>query len=125
MTPPRRIAIAIATLTLAGLTTACGAIGTAVDCNKVASEVTTIMNGFSTSVAGAATDPSAMEKAGQEAAGKIKTLAADYDGELRSALDEMASGMESIKIDAANPTAAMDAVTKLQSSATKIQGACS
>lgn len=125
MTPPRRIAIAIATLTLAGLTTACGAIGTAVDCNKVASEVTTILNGVTTAMASAATDPTAIEKASTEAAGKVKTLAADYDGELRSALDDMAAGLEGLKSDASNPTALMEAATNLQSSATKIQSACS
>jgi hypothetical protein len=125
MTPPRRIAIAIATLTLAGLTTACGALGTAVDCNKVASEVTAIMNDFNTSAAGAATDPKSLETAGTEAAGKVKTLAADYDGELGSALNDLASGLEGIKIDAQDPTASMESVTKLQGFITKIQSACS
>lgn len=126
MTPPRRrFAVAIAALSIAGLTTACGALGQAVDCNKVASEVTTIMNEFSGQMANAATDPKALETAGAEAASKIKTLAGNYDGELASALNDLAAGMEGIKIDGSDPTAAMESVQKMQSSATKIQSACS
>ncbi|WP_336206271.1 hypothetical protein [Nonomuraea sp. LPB2021202275-12-8] len=123
-TTRRRLAIASATLSFALLTTACGAIGTAVDCNTVSQEVTTIMTDFNKSMATAAADPKALETAGAEASAKVKTLAADYDGELGSALNDLASGLEGMKIDAQNPTATMDSVQKLQGFVTKIQAAC-
>ncbi|MER7502760.1 hypothetical protein AB0L05_06430 [Nonomuraea pusilla] len=125
MTPPRRrLAIAFAALTLAGLTTACGAVGNAVDCNKVGQEVTAIMTDFNKSLANVATDPKALETAGSEAAEKVKKLAGDYDGELASALNDLASGLEGMKIDAKNPTATMDSVQKMQGFTTKITSAC-
>ncbi|MEU7739878.1 hypothetical protein [Nonomuraea sp. NPDC049158] len=126
MTPPRRrIAIAIATLSLAGLTTACGAIGNAVDCNQMGSEVTKIMTDFNGSMASAATDPKAFETAGDDAAAKVKTLAGKYDGELAAALNDLASGLDGIKVDPKDPTGSLDSVQKLQSFVTKIQSACS
>ncbi|MEU0571301.1 hypothetical protein ABZ297_38715 [Nonomuraea sp. NPDC005983] len=125
MTPPRRrLAIAVATLTLAGLTTACGAIGNAVDCNKVGQEVTTIMTDFNGSMSKVATDPKALETAGDEAAAKVKELAKGYDGELASALDDLATGLDGIKIDAKDPSATLDSVQKMQGFITKIESAC-
>ncbi|WP_113703966.1 hypothetical protein [Nonomuraea lactucae] len=115
----------IATLSLAGLTTACGALGNAVDCNKVATEVSKIMTEFNGSVTKAATDPKALESAGDEAAAKVKSLAADYDGELAAALNDLASGLDGIKVDASNPSATMDSMQKMQGFVTKIQSACS
>ncbi|NUW42485.1 hypothetical protein [Nonomuraea rhodomycinica] len=123
-TPSRRIAVAITALTLAGFTTACGAVGNAVDCNQVSGEVTKIMNDFSGSMAKVASDPKALETAGDEAAGKIKTLAGNYDGELASALNDLASGLDGLKIDADNPSATMESVQKMQGFVTKIQSAC-
>ncbi|MEV0200491.1 hypothetical protein [Nonomuraea sp. NPDC050691] len=122
--PSRRIAVAIATLTLAGLTTACGALGNAVDCNQVGNEVTKIMNDFSGSMAKVAADPKAFETAGDEAAAKVKTLAGNYDGELAAALNDLATGLDGLKIDAANPSATMESVQKMQGFVTKIQSAC-
>ncbi|MFD1536729.1 hypothetical protein [Nonomuraea guangzhouensis] len=126
MTPPRRrIAIAVAALSLAGLTTACGAIGNAVDCNQVGTEVTKIMTEFNGGLSSAATDPKSFEKAGDEAAAKVKTLAGKYDGDLASALNDLSSGLDGIKIDAKDPTSSMESVQKLQGFVTKIQSACS
>ncbi|MFD9940573.1 hypothetical protein ACFWYW_16615 [Nonomuraea sp. NPDC059023] len=120
----RRIAITIATLTLAGLATACGAVDKAVDCNTAAQEVTKISNEFTQSMATAATDPDAFNKASEEAAGKVKTLAGKYDGELAAALNDLAGGFEDMKMDKNNPASAMDGVNKLQGFTTKIQSAC-
>ncbi|MDR8414954.1 hypothetical protein MTP10_40275 [Nonomuraea sp. 3-1Str] len=124
-TPRRRIALMVATLSLAGLTTACGAIGNAVDCNQVGNDVTKIMNDFSGSMTKVATDPKALETAGDEAASKVKTLAGNYDGELAAALNDLASGLDGLKIDSENPTATMESVQKMQGFVTKIQSACS
>ncbi|HUR04526.1 MAG TPA: hypothetical protein VM347_18420, partial [Nonomuraea sp.] len=114
MTPPRRrIAIAVAALSLAGLTTACGAIGNAVDCNTAAKEVNKITQEFTTSMGTAATDPKALNKATQETADKLKTLASKYDGDLAGALNDLGSVFEGIKIDAKNPSSATDAMAKI------------
>ncbi|MEV0346912.1 hypothetical protein AB0H88_14180 [Nonomuraea sp. NPDC050680] len=125
MTPPRRrIAIAIATLSLAGLTTACGAIGNAVDCNQVGTDVSKITQEYSASLSTAATDAKAFEKASQETAGKLKTLASKYDGDLAGALNDMASVFESMKIDTKNPAAATEGLSKIPAIEAKIKSAC-
>ncbi|GAA3158849.1 hypothetical protein [Nonomuraea roseoviolacea] len=121
-TPSRRIAVVIATLTLAGLTTACGAIGNAVDCNQVSQEITKISTEFQSSVTSAATDPKAFEKASQETAGKLKTLAGKYDGDLAGAINDLASVFDGMKLD--NPSAMTDSMSKISSMSTKIQSAC-
>ncbi|MET9341281.1 MULTISPECIES: hypothetical protein [unclassified Nonomuraea] len=119
----RAITVSAATLTLAGLT-ACGAVGTAVDCTTASNEATKIMNEWSGSLAKAVTDPAAMEKASTEAADKTKALAAKYDGELASALNDLASSFDSIKglQDASKLT---EFTTKINGFSTKIQSACS
>lgn len=123
MTPPRRrIAIAFATLTLAAMTSACGAIGTAVDCNAAAQEVTTITTDWSSAVTKSATDPAALEKASQEAATKTKDLASKHDGEIAAALNDLAAGFESVKGDMAGVSTLS---TKVQGFQTKIMSACS
>ncbi|MBN6058253.1 hypothetical protein JYK22_40395, partial [Nonomuraea sp. RK-328] len=122
ITPSRRIAVAIATLTLAGLTTACGAIGNAVDCNQVGQEVTKITAELQSSVASAATDPKAFEKASHETAAKLKTLAGKYDGDLAGAINDLASVFEGIDVD--NPSGMTQSLSKIQSVQTKIQSAC-
>ncbi|MFG1686933.1 hypothetical protein ACGFNP_42685 [Nonomuraea sp. NPDC049269] len=125
MTPPRRrIAIAVATLSLAGLTTACGAIGNAVNCNEAATEVNKITQEFTTSMGTAAADPKALNKATQETADKLKTLAGKYDGDLAGALNDLGAVFEGIKIDAKNPTSATDAMAKIPAATAKIQSAC-
>ncbi|GAA4521130.1 MULTISPECIES: hypothetical protein [Nonomuraea] len=127
MTPPRRrLALAVATFAFAGMTiTGCGALSQAVDCNTAAAEVTTIMNEFNTTAASAATDPKALETAGKEAGAKVKTLAGNYDGEVGAALNDLATGLEGIKIDGSDPAGSMESVSKLQGFITKIQQACS
>ncbi|MEV4098852.1 hypothetical protein AB0J42_01195 [Nonomuraea sp. NPDC049649] len=127
MTPPhRRMALTIAALACAGMTiSGCGALGQAVDCNTAANEVTTIMNDFTAATASAAaTDPKAVETAADDAAGKVKTLAADYDGEVGAALNDLAAVLDGIKIDGTDPAGSMESVTKLQGFVTKLQQAC-
>ncbi|MET7461224.1 hypothetical protein [Nonomuraea sp. NPDC005501] len=121
-TPRRRIALMVATLSLAGLTTACGAIGNAVDCNQVGQEVTKITTEFQSAAAGAATDPKALEKAAQETSDKLKTLAGKYDGDLAGALNDFAAVFGSIKLD--DPSGMQASMSKISSAQTKIQSAC-
>ncbi|MFE3452859.1 hypothetical protein ACFXJ8_28425 [Nonomuraea sp. NPDC059194] len=119
----RAITVSAATLTLAGLT-ACGAVGTAVDCNAVANEATKIMTEWSGSLSTAMTDDAAMEKASSTAAEKSKALAAKYDGELAAALNDLAAGFESIK-DLKDASKLTEFTGKMQGFSTKIQSACS
>ncbi|MEO3892659.1 hypothetical protein [Nonomuraea sp. B5E05] len=98
MTPPRRrLAVAAATLTLAVLTTACGALGNAVDCNTAAGEASKIASEWSTAVTKNATDTDAIGTASQTAADKTKELAGKYDGEVAAALNDLAAGFDSLK----------------------------
>ncbi|MGW3348136.1 hypothetical protein ACWDA3_33010 [Nonomuraea rubra] len=123
MTPPRRrLAVAAATLTLAALTTSCGAIGQAVDCTQVSQEITKITNEYSSSLSSAATDPKAIEKASQETADKLKTLASKYDGDLAGAVNDMATVFESIKVD--DMSGATEAMGKLPEIQAKAVAAC-
>ncbi|QYC44340.1 hypothetical protein Nocox_33865 [Nonomuraea coxensis DSM 45129] len=98
MTPPRRrLAVAAATLSLAVLTTACGALGQAVDCNTAANEATKIMTDWSSEVTKNAADAKAIGTASATAADKTKELAGKYDGEVAAALNDLASGFESLE----------------------------
>ncbi|MGR6915286.1 hypothetical protein ACU635_13660 [[Actinomadura] parvosata] len=119
MTPPRRLAVAAATLTLAAFTTACGAIGQAVDCNTAASDATKIATEFSSSM----TDASAVESAAKTASDKTKELAGKYDGEVAAALNDLADAYNAIKPgDAASMT---EFSTKINGFTSKITAACS
>ncbi|MFI6296426.1 hypothetical protein ACIBEJ_32875 [Nonomuraea sp. NPDC050790] len=111
----------IATLALAGLTAACGGMGQAVDCATMSTELNKISQEFSTAMTGAGGDLSKLEAAGTDAAGKIKTLAGKYDGELASGLNDMAALFEGMK----DPAAAAGSMSKIQSAQTKIMNACS
>ncbi|MET7337248.1 hypothetical protein [Nonomuraea sp. NPDC005650] len=124
MTPPRRrLAVAAATLTLAVLTTACGALGQAVDCNTAAQEATKIMNEWTTTITKDATDTKAIGTASKDAAAKTKELAGKYDGDVAAALNDLAAGFETLE---KGDLAEVSSFTgKMQGFSTKITAACS
>ncbi|MER7361131.1 hypothetical protein AB0L44_13385 [Nonomuraea wenchangensis] len=124
MTPPRRrLAVAAATLSLAVLTTACGALGQAVDCNTAAQEASKIMTDWSSEVTKNATDAKAVGTASATAADKTKELAGKYDGDVAAALNDLAAGFESMeKGDVAQMT---EFTGKLNGFSSKITAACS
>ncbi|MBF8185923.1 hypothetical protein ITP53_09225 [Nonomuraea sp. K274] len=98
MTPPRRrLAVAAATLTLAVLTTACGALGQAVDCNTAAAEASKIATEWSTAVTKDVSNQDAIQTASKTAADETKELAGKYDGEVGAALNDLATGFESME----------------------------
>ncbi|MFI6739951.1 hypothetical protein ACIBI9_44110 [Nonomuraea sp. NPDC050451] len=123
MTPPRRrLAVAAATLTLAVLTTACGALGQAVDCNTAAQEATKIMNEWTTAITKDATDTKAIGTASKDAAAKTKELAGKYDGDVAAALNDLAAGFETLE---KGDLAEVSSFTgKMQGFSTKITSAC-
>ncbi|MEU6725669.1 hypothetical protein ABZ917_18340 [Nonomuraea wenchangensis] len=124
MTPPRRrLAIAAATLSLAVLTTACGALGQAVDCNTAAQEASKIMTDWSSEVTKNAADTKAVGTASASAADKTKELAGKYDGEVAAALNDLAAGFESLeKGDLAQVS---EFTGKMNGFSSKITSACS
>ncbi|MED7930315.1 hypothetical protein SMD20_39220 [Nonomuraea sp. LP-02] len=124
MTPPRRrLAIAAATLSLAVLTTACGALGQAVDCNSAAQEASKIMTDWSSEVTKNAADTKAVGTASATAADKTKELAGKYDGEVAAALNDLAAGFESLeKGDLAQVS---EFTGKMNGFSSKITSACS
>ncbi|MFG1614461.1 hypothetical protein [Nonomuraea wenchangensis] len=124
MTPPRRrLAVAAATLSLAVLTTACGALGQAVDCNTAAQEASKIMTDWSSEVTKNATDANAVGTASATAADRTKELAGKYDGDVAAALNDLAAGFESMeKGDVAQMT---EFTGKLNGFSSKITAACS
>ncbi|GAA1715911.1 hypothetical protein [Nonomuraea bangladeshensis] len=124
MTPPRRrLAIAAATISLAVLTTACGALGQAVDCNSAAQEASKIMTDWSSEVTKNATDAKAVGAASATAADKTKELAGKYDGNVAAALNDLAAGFESLeKGDVAQMT---EFTGKMNGFSSKITSACS
>ncbi|GAA3229482.1 hypothetical protein [Nonomuraea helvata] len=124
MTPPRRrLAVAAATLTLAVLTTACGAIGQAVDCNTAASEASKIATEWSSAMASAATDKDALGKASKTAADKTKELAGKYDGDVAAALNDLAAGFETM--EKGDLSSAAEFTSKIGGFQSKITSACS
>jgi hypothetical protein len=124
MTPPRRrLAIAAATFTVAVFTTACGALGQAVDCNTAATEASKIASEWSTAVTQNATDTDAVGKASKTAADKTKELAGKYDGEVAAALNDLASGFESI--EGGDLSSITEFSGKVNDFTSKITAACS
>ncbi|MEV4170019.1 hypothetical protein [Nonomuraea sp. NPDC049709] len=124
MTPPRRrLAVAAATLTLAVLTTACGAIGQAVDCNTAATEASKIATDWSTAVTKDVGDTKAVQTASKTAADKTKELAGKYDGEVAAALNDLADGFASM--EGGDLSSVTEFSGKVNGFTSKITAACS
>ncbi|WP_327090134.1 hypothetical protein OIE66_05810 [Nonomuraea sp. NBC_01738] len=124
MTPPRRrLAIAVATLAIAGFTTT--ACGNTIDCATLSGDLNKITTEFSSAVAASGSDLSGIEKASAEAGAKVKELAGKYDGDIASGLNDLGTAFAGIKVDPKNPTSSMDSLSKIQDFQTKIVKACS
>ncbi|MEV0387844.1 hypothetical protein [Nonomuraea sp. NPDC050643] len=124
MTPPRRrLAVAAATLTLAVLTTACGAIGQAVDCNAAANDASKIITEWTSALTANATDEKAIGDASKTAADKTKALAGKYDGEVAAALNDLADSFTSL--EGGDLSKATEFTGKITGFQTKITSACS
>lgn len=122
MTPPRRFALAVATISLAALSTACG-VGQAIDCNSAATEVNKIATDWSGAITKNATDTKAVGTASKTAATKTKELAGKYDGDVAAALNDLASGFESL--EGGDLTKVSEFTGKMSGFQSKITAACS
>ncbi|MFG2075640.1 hypothetical protein SAMN05421874_102296 [Nonomuraea maritima] len=126
MTTPRRrrLAVSAATLTFAALAvTSCGAVGQAMDCGTAATEASEIATEWSTAVTKNVTDTAALQEASKSAATKMKDLAGKYDGDLASALNDLADGFAGMENGDQSGVAAL--AGKMNDYTTKVQSACS
>lgn len=120
----RTLALAAASLALVGVTSACGFVETAATCG----EAKQLFTDYTSRVTSASGDLNALNTANKDLADKLKDLAAKSDGELATALNEMANTWAGFTIDPANPAEAMSKVTEFsksaQESATKLGNIC-
>ncbi|MEU7001224.1 hypothetical protein [Nonomuraea sp. NPDC046570] len=123
----RGIAVTIAALALAGLTSACGS-SSAAACADVNAEVTKLVSEYSANATKNMTDLKAFEEANKKMAEGLKGIAAKHDGDLASAINDLAAVYDGLKIDAADPAksaaALTDIGTKSQEITAKMAKAC-
>ncbi|MER5623901.1 hypothetical protein [Streptosporangium sp. NPDC002544] len=110
------------------MTAACGgSSGNDAICTEAA--WTKIFTDYTTSATAGAGDVNKLNDATAKLAADLKALAGTADGDVATALTDLATSFESIKIDPNDPTAAATAVTsfgsKMQEATTKLAAACS
>ncbi|MER5644533.1 hypothetical protein [Streptosporangium sp. NPDC002524] len=124
----RRLAVTAAGIALISMTAACGAssANSAVCTDGAWSKPFT---DFTTAVAGSTGDLAKYNDATAKLAADLKALAGTADGDVATALTDLATTFESVKIDPNDPTAAATALgsltTKAQEASTKLAEACS
>ncbi|WP_406312788.1 hypothetical protein OHA77_30180 [Streptosporangium sp. NBC_01639] len=120
----RRIAVAVAGVALLSMTAACGS-GNAALCT----EAQQLITGYTSSMAANVGDLEKFNQANQKLGEDLKALAAKSDGDVASALNDVATSMGGLKIDAKDPSAAAAAVPefskKLTEAGVKLQTSCS
>ncbi|MFD0887107.1 hypothetical protein ACFQ08_21380 [Streptosporangium algeriense] len=123
----RRIAATIAGAALLSFTAACGGSGNAEFCAQA--PWTKAFTDYTNTAAGAALDPNKLNDAGQKLSADLKELAGKTDGDLASALNDLAKTWGEFKIDAKDPAAAaqsaQDMLKQTQEATTKLAKACS
>ena len=92
-------------------------------------EATKVLNDGTTQItAAAAGDLKGLDKSLTEMSEKFKKLAGNAEGEVAVALNELATGLGDVKIDASDPAGAVTALTglttTLSESGTKLANAC-
>ncbi|MEU4535252.1 hypothetical protein AB0G15_10330 [Streptosporangium sp. NPDC023825] len=124
----RRLAVAAAGIALISMTAACGASSAnSAVCTEAAWSKP--LGDFTTAVTASAGDLTKYNDATAKLTADLKTLAGTADGEVASALNDLAASFESFKIDPNDPAAATTALgsmtTKAQEATTKLAEACS
>ncbi|WP_440098300.1 hypothetical protein [Streptosporangium sp. H16] len=123
----RRIAIAAAGIALISMTAACGgsSANSAVCAEAAWSKP---FADFTTAATSSAGDLTKYNDATAKLAADLKALAGTADGEVATALNDLAASFESVKIDPNDPAAAATAAgslaTKTQEASTKLAAAC-
>ncbi|MGJ6960431.1 hypothetical protein ACSDR0_00860 [Streptosporangium sp. G11] len=123
----RRLAVTAAGFALISMTAACGASANSAVCTEAAWSKP--FADFTTAATASAGDLTKYNDATAKLAADLKALAGTADGEVATALNDLATSFESVKIDANDPAAAATAVsslaTKAQEASTKLAAACS
>ncbi|MFF3440190.1 hypothetical protein [Streptosporangium sp. NPDC002721] len=124
---PRRLAVAAAGVALISMTAACGASSAnSAVCNEAAWSKP--FADFTTAAAASAGDLNKYNDATAKLAADLKALAGTADGKVATALTDLATSFESVKIDPNDPAAAAAAAgslaTKVQEASTKLAAAC-
>ncbi|MBG0832545.1 hypothetical protein HS041_33115 [Planomonospora sp. ID67723] len=124
---PRRIAVAVAGTALVSLTAACSGGANSALCSEA--PWTKITQEYSTAAAASAGDLNKFNEANQKFAADLKNLAGQAEGELATALNNFATSIGNLKIDASDPASATAAVQdlgkKTQELQTQLVAACS
>lgn len=114
----RGIAVTIAALALAGLTSACGS-SSAAACADANAEVAKLASDYSANATKNMTDLKAFEAANKKMAEDIKAVAAKHDGDLASAINDLAAIYDGI--DASDPAKSAAALTNMGTKVQEIQ----
>ncbi|MFC7648852.1 hypothetical protein ACFQX6_56780 [Streptosporangium lutulentum] len=109
------------------MTAACGGSAGSEICTDAA--WTKSFTDYSAAAASSAGDLNKFNEATAKLSADLKTLAGTADGEVATALNDLATSLEGLKIDPSDPAAAAAAAgtmtTKLQEATTKLASACS
>ncbi|WP_344917603.1 hypothetical protein [Streptosporangium oxazolinicum] len=109
------------------MTAACGASANSAVCTEASWSKP--FADFNTAATASAGDLGKFNDATAKLAADLKALAGTADGEVATALTDLATSFESVKIDASDPAAAAAAAgsltTKVQEASTKLVAACS
>ncbi|GAA3131744.1 hypothetical protein [Streptosporangium carneum] len=123
----RRIAATVAGAALLSFTAACGGSGNAAFCADA--PWTKAFTDYTTSVSSAGLDIKKMNDASQKLSADLKELAGKTDGDLASAINDLATAWEKLKIDPKDPAGAaaatQDMTKNLQEGTAKLAKACS
>ncbi|MEU1730754.1 hypothetical protein [Streptosporangium sp. NPDC020145] len=122
----RRIAATVAGAALLSFTAACGGSGNAEFCAQA--PWTKAFTDYTTSITGAGTDLSKFNDASQKLSADLKELAGKTDGDLASALNDLATSWGDFKLDDKDPAAAgaaaQNMTKQLQEATVKLGKAC-
>jgi hypothetical protein len=123
----RRISLAFAGIALVSMTAACGGSTNSAFCTDA--PWTKAFTDYTTAATAGAGDLGKFNDATAKLSADLKTLAGTTDGEMATALNDLATSFESVKIDPNDPAAAATALSgvgaKMQEATTNLVKACS
>lgn len=123
----RRISLAFAGIALVSMTAACGGSTNSAICTDAA--WTKAFTDYTTAATASAGDPGKFNDATAKLSADLKTLAGTTDGDVATALNDLATSLGSIKIDPSDPAAAATALsgvgTKISEATANLVKACS
>ena len=123
----RRISLAFAGIALVSMTAACGGSADSAICTDAA--WTKAFTDYTTAATAGAADLGKVNDATAKLSADLKALAGTADGDVATALNDLATSFESFKIDPNDPASAATALSgvgaKMQEATTNLAKACS